>query len=82
MHPPGHGLPIDNRFIVLHGINVKGVVEGDNQPSLFIPRLIEFYQVGKFPLCKLITPFHFAEVNSAMDASATCPVPKPVLRFS
>jgi aryl-alcohol dehydrogenase len=82
MYRPGHRLPIDARFIVLNGINVKGVVEGDSQPSHFIPRLIELYQAGKFPLDSLITPFGFTDVNAAMDASAACAVLKPVLRFS
>jgi Zn-dependent alcohol dehydrogenase len=82
MYPPGHRLPIDSRFIVLNGINVKGVVEGDSQPSHFIPRLIELYQAGKFPLDRLITPFDFTDVNAAMDASAACAVLKPVLRFN
>jgi aryl-alcohol dehydrogenase len=82
MYPPGRRLPIDTRFIVLNGINVKGVVEGDSQPSHFIPRLIELYQAGKFPLDRLITPFDFTDVNAAMDASAACAVLKPVLGFS
>jgi aryl-alcohol dehydrogenase len=82
MYPPGHRLPIDTRFIVLNGINVKGVVEGDSQPSHFIPRLIELYQAGKFPVDRLITPFGFTDVNAAMDASAACAVLKPVLRFN
>ncbi|SHM10659.1 NAD(P)-dependent alcohol dehydrogenase [Bradyrhizobium lablabi] len=82
MYPPGHRLPIDTRFIVLNGINVKGIVEGDSQPSHFIPRLIELYQAGNFPLDRLITPFGFADVNAAMDASAACAVLKPVLWFN
>jgi aryl-alcohol dehydrogenase len=70
MYPPGHRLPIDTRFIVSNSINVKGIVEGDSQPSYFISRLIELYQAGKFPLDRLITPFDFTDVNAAMDASA------------
>jgi aryl-alcohol dehydrogenase len=81
MYPPGHRLPIDTRFLVLNGINVRGVVEGDSKPSDFIPRLIDLYQAGKFPLDRLVTPFSFTDVNVAMDASAACTVLKPVLRF-
>jgi aryl-alcohol dehydrogenase len=82
MYPPGHRLPIDTRFLVLNGINVKGVVEGDSKPPEFIPRLIELYQAGKLPMDRLITPFNFVDVNAAMDASAACAVLKPVLRFN
>jgi aryl-alcohol dehydrogenase len=47
MYPPGNRLPIDTRLIVLNGINVKGIVEGDSKPSHFIPRLIELFPVRK-----------------------------------
>ena len=43
---------------------------------------IELFQAGKFPLDRLVTPFRFAGVNVAMDASAACTVLKPVLRFN
>jgi aryl-alcohol dehydrogenase len=81
MYPPGQRLPIDTRFLVLNGLNLKGVVEGDSKPSHFIPKLIELFRAGQFPLDRLITPFPFEEVNAAMDASAACAVLKPVLRF-
>jgi aryl-alcohol dehydrogenase len=81
MYSPGHRLPIDTRVLVLNGINVKGVVEGDSKPADFIPRLIELYQAGRLPLDRLVTPFRFADINAAMEASATCSALKPVLRF-
>jgi aryl-alcohol dehydrogenase len=82
MYPPGNRLPIDTCLIVLNGINVKGIVEGDSKPSHFIPRLVELFQFGKFALDRLVTPFRFVDVNAAMDASAACTVLKPVLRFN
>jgi aryl-alcohol dehydrogenase len=82
MYPPGDRLPIDTRVLVLNGIKLKGVVEGDSRPSNFIPRLIELYRTGRFPLDKLITPFPFADINAAMEASARCSALKPVLRFN
>jgi aryl-alcohol dehydrogenase len=82
MYPPGARLPIDTLVLVLNGIKLRGVVEGDSKPSNFIPRLIYLYRTGRLPLDKLITPFSFADVNVAMEASAKCTALKPVLRFN
>jgi aryl-alcohol dehydrogenase len=31
------------------GLSFKGIVEGDSNPDVFIPWLIEMYQAGTFP---------------------------------
>jgi aryl-alcohol dehydrogenase len=45
------------------GLTVKGINEGDSDPDVFIPQLIELYQAGKFPFDELITTVPFSKIN-------------------
>jgi aryl-alcohol dehydrogenase len=61
------------------GRTVKGILEGDAVPRLFIPELIELWRQGRFPFDKLIETFPLAEINAAENAMHTGKVVKPVL---
>lgn len=61
------------------GLSVIGIIEGDSDPDVFVPELIEMYLSGKFPLDKLITTFPFGKINDAIDAQHRGEVVKPVL---
>ena len=56
--------PVDLAF----GRNVKGILEGDAVPQLFIPRLIQLWKQGRFPFDKLITTYPLSQINEAMEA--------------
>jgi aryl-alcohol dehydrogenase len=58
-----------------------GVVEGDSNPKLFIPELIEHYRAGRFPFNKLITYYDFEDINTAMHDSLSGKTIKAVLRM-
>jgi len=58
-----------------------GIVQGDSIPWLFIPKLIDFYMEGRFPIDKLITYYDFDDINKAADDAHHGLVIKPVLRF-
>jgi aryl-alcohol dehydrogenase len=79
--PAGARLPIDIRSLVRRGITLRGVVEGDSVPSVFIPTLVEHYREGRFPLDRLIQRYALNEINRALDDAATCAVVKPVVIF-
>lgn len=81
MYPPGMKLPFDARMLVLNGLSMTGVVEGNSQPEIFIPRLVSLFERGLLPVDRLVTHFPFAAINEAMDASALCKAVKPVLLF-
>ena len=34
---------------ILNGRTIKGIVEGDSNPDIFIPQLLELYTQGRFP---------------------------------
>ena len=58
-----------------------GVVEGDSNPKLFIPELIEHYRAGRFPFDKLIEYYDFDDINKAMDDSLGGKTIKAVLKM-
>ena len=61
--------------------SLVGVVEGDSNPKLFIPELIEHYRAGRFPFDKLITYYDFDDINTAMSESMGGKAIKAVLRM-
>src|SRR5436190_21371769 len=63
------------------GRTVRGVVQGDSRPREFIPRLVDLFMEGHFPLDRLITSYDFADINrAAADATSGATI-KPVLRL-
>lgn len=62
-------------------LTIKGVIEGDAMPQIFIPRLIEFWRAGKFPFDKMIKFYDPADAEQAFADSKSGKVIKPVLVF-
>ncbi len=77
--PPGTevGLDMDK---IMNGRTVRGIIEGDAIPDLFIPKLIELYSQGRFPFDQLITYYPFEDINQAVEDMEKGRVIKPVLR--
>jgi aryl-alcohol dehydrogenase len=70
---PGH-LP--------EGRKTVSVVEGSSVPQIFIPRLIELYRAGLFPLDRIEKFYNFADINQAIADAKRGDTIKPVLRVS
>jgi aryl-alcohol dehydrogenase len=64
---------------LLWGRSVRGIIEGDSVPHLFIPRLIGLYQRGVFPLDRLIKTYPFESISRAVEDSERGVTIKPVL---
>ena len=63
------------------GRTVRGVVQGDSRPREFIPRLVDLFMAGQFPLDRLVTRYELADINrAAADATSGATI-KPVLRL-
>lgn len=60
---------------------LRGIVEGDSIPDIFIPQLVELYVQGRFPLDKLIRFYPFEEINQAAHDSECGKTIKPVIRI-
>ncbi len=61
------------------GLSFRGIVEGDSNPDVFIPQLVELYRAGRFPLDRLITTMPFSQINEAVAAQARGDAVKIVL---
>jgi len=63
------------------GRSLIGVVEGDSNPKLFIPELIEHYRAGRFPFDQMITYYDFEDISAAMEDALSGKVIKAILRM-
>jgi aryl-alcohol dehydrogenase len=67
------------RSLRLKGATVRGVVEGDANPPVFLPELFGYHAEGRFPFEELMSPYDFRDIDQAIaDAEAGIAV-KPVL---
>jgi aryl-alcohol dehydrogenase len=78
--PPG-GLGLNMSAVMLRGLSVRGIVQGDSVPDVFIPRLIDLHLAGRFPFDRFITRYDIAQINRAIDDQAAGKVVKPVFTF-
>jgi aryl-alcohol dehydrogenase len=64
---------------LLLGRTLRGIVQGDSIPQIFIPKLVELYRSGRFPIDRLVRTYEFADINQAFADAAQGTVIKPVL---
>lgn len=79
--PAGTESAIDMNTL-LNGRALRGVIQGDAVPQVFIPKLIEYYRAGRFPFDKLVQYYDFKDINQAFDDTSAGKVIKPILRIS
>ncbi|ONF96847.1 NAD(P)-dependent alcohol dehydrogenase [Sphingomonas jeddahensis] len=65
---------------LLFGRTVRGIIEGDSVPQVFIPQLIELWRAGRFPFDKLIQFYPLDQINQAIEDSESGRVLKPIVR--
>jgi aryl-alcohol dehydrogenase len=70
-----------NMDLIMNGRTVRGIIEGDAIPDLFIPKLLELYKQGRFPFDRMITFYSFDEINKAVEDMEKGLVIKPVLKL-
>lgn len=66
---------------ILFGRTLRGIIEGDSVPDIFIPQLIELWRLGSFPFDRLISFYPFEEIEQAVQDSEQGRVLKAVLRL-
>jgi aryl-alcohol dehydrogenase len=47
---------------------VRGIIEGDSEPDVFLPVLIDHWRAGRLPLERLIQAYPFEAINAAIKA--------------
>jgi len=75
-------IPLKQGLLRGGGRRIMGIIEGDSDPDIFIPLMIELYRQGRFPFDKLIRFYRFDEINEAIHDSATGCTIKPVLQMA
>jgi aryl-alcohol dehydrogenase len=78
----GTEVALDVNTILVAGRTVRGVVEGDSVPQLFLPQLVRFWEEGRFPVERLMTCYDFDRIEEAAHDAENGAVVKPVLRMS
>lgn len=67
---------------LLNGRVVRGVIQGDAVPQLFVPKLIDLFRAGKFPFERLVQFYEFEDIERAFEDSKQGRTIKPILRIA
>jgi aryl-alcohol dehydrogenase len=78
--PPGTEVGLD-MDLIMNGRTVRGILGGDAIPDLFIPKLIELHDQGRFPFDRLIKFYDFENIQQAVEDMEQGKVMKPVLKM-
>lgn len=70
-----------NQGHLLIGRTLTGVIEGDANPRVLIPQLLDLWREGRFPFERLVQRFAFDDIEAAMAAARSGAAIKPVLVF-
>ena len=62
----GQTFSVRTGLMVQNGTTLVGVMEGDSDPQVFIPQLLEMQAAGDFPFERMITTYSFADINRAV----------------
>jgi aryl-alcohol dehydrogenase len=79
--PFGTEVALDINTILVAGRSVRGIVEGDSVPDVFIPTLIELWRQGRFPVDRLVAAYDFDQIEQAAHDSEDGRVVKAVVRM-
>ncbi len=78
--PPGTEVTL-NMDLIMNGRTVRGIIEGDSVPDLFIPVLVDLYAQGKLPYDRFVKYYPFEDINKAVEDMVKGVTIKPVLKF-
>jgi len=71
----------DINDVMLPGKMIKGIIEGESTPDIFIPQLVELHRQGRFPLDKLVKYYPLDQINEAAADSEKGVTIKPIIRM-
>ncbi len=79
--PLGTEVSMDMNGLLIPGKTVRGIVEGDSVPDVFIPRLVELHAQGRFPFDRLVSFYDLDGINEAAHDAEGGEAIKPILRM-
>jgi aryl-alcohol dehydrogenase len=59
-----------------------GVVEGSGHPEILIPKLVDLFMSGRFPIDRLLSYYDLETINEAARDSEAGAAIKPIVRMS
>ncbi len=78
--PAGATVSVDASSL-LGGKKLRGAIEGESIPEVFIPQLIALWKAGKFPFDRLAKFYSFDQINEAAHDSERGLAIKPIIRM-
>ena len=78
---PGTEAPFEIGESLVRGWTFKTIIQGSSVPQEFIPRLVDLWQQGNFPVDKLAKTYSFDHINEAFADSESGATVKPVIVF-
>jgi aryl-alcohol dehydrogenase len=75
---PGEEVSL-NPYTFLAGRTLRGLVRGEVPPKRLIPKLLEFYKQGRFPIERIIRYYSLDQINEAVEDMACDRTVKAVL---
>lgn len=79
---PGTEATFEVGASLVRGWKFQTIIEGDAVPQAFIPKLVQLWRDGKFPIEKLVRTYPLEQINEAFADSASGEVIKPIITFS
>jgi aryl-alcohol dehydrogenase len=79
--PGGSEVSLDVNMFFAMGKTLRGIVEGDSIPELFLPQLFELWRAGRFPVDRFMVDYDFDQINEAAHDAEKGETIKPVLRM-
>ena len=67
--------------VMIPGKIIRGILQDESIPQLFIPHLVELHAQGRFPFDKLVKFYSLDQINQAAEDSEKGVTIKPVIRM-
>lgn len=77
----GTEVSLDVNTVLIGGRTIRGIVEGDAVPHLFLPQLVRLWEEGRFPVERMMTFYDFDQIEQAAQDAEEGRVIKSVLRM-
>jgi aryl-alcohol dehydrogenase len=78
---PGTEVSFEIGLSLVKGWTFTTIVQGSSVPQVFIPKLVELWKQGRFPIDKLVKSYSLDDINQGFADSESGVVIKPVVVF-
>jgi len=77
----GADASFDVNDVMIPGKTIRGILQGESVPKIFIPQLVELHRQGRFPFDKLVKFYDLVDINQAAEDSEKGGTIKPIIRL-